>query len=203
MKLADIYYIAPFIPLITRLLLCLKFKKFMREILSEEEKARGEHRSLILSMAGFSFSGVLALVVIDNAIRLDFHFAIYYLMLSFIFYFIALNLQGYKNFRWQDQAGTALMDVASLSLILAIISIMMKSYNKLYMGLAIFAFSVWLIDHGIRLRLIYKYLEHKGDEVMSEKNQKKGIIDGKRDLDWVICPIHNIPYPKGGKCPKC
>ena len=25
----------------------------------------------------------------------------------------------------------------------------------------------------------------------------------KRELDFVVCPIHGIRYPKGGQCPQC
>ena len=136
----------------------------MFDDLPEEQNDREAHRSLILALAGFSFSALLALVVLDATLRHDFHFAVYYLLVSFLCYFFALNLQGYKHLRWHDQVGTALMDAASLCLILAIVSIIVsaKHEKSLYLGLSGLAVFIWLLDYVIRLLLLLKYLKSKG-----------------------------------------
>ncbi|MBW2620863.1 MAG: hypothetical protein JRC56_05985 [Deltaproteobacteria bacterium] len=90
----------------------------MSEIPSEEEQDRESHRSHILTLAGFSFTGLLAIAVLDATLVQDFRFAVYYLLVSFLCYLSALNFQGYKSKRWHDQLATALMDVASLSLMI-------------------------------------------------------------------------------------
>ena len=105
----------------------------MADILTEEEQDREAHRSHILALAGFSFSGLLALVVLEAALLQGLHVAIYCLLLSFLFYMFALNLQGYKARRWQDQVATATMDVASLALILSVLSILhYQSFNRCF-----------------------------------------------------------------------
>ncbi len=135
----------------------------MFEIMPEEENDRESHRSLILALAGFSFSGLLAFIVLDGTLRQDFHLTVFFLLLSFLSYFLALNLQGYKSRRWHDQLGNALMDSASLSLILAIISVFLafQINSVFYVILAFGAFSIWALDHIIKLKILSKFLRTK------------------------------------------
>jgi len=35
----------------------------------------------------------------------------------------------------------------------------------------------------------------------SDKDDKKPLKT--KELDFVVCPIHGIRYPKGGQCPQC
>lgn len=168
MLLKLIFYSIAFFPIMTRGILCLNFLKEMKDTLSEKELDKESHRTHILTLAGFSFSGLLAIVVLDVALRQDFHFAIYYLLISFLGYLVALNLQSYKAKRWEDQLATAFMDTASLCLILSVLSILNSqkfSPNFAY-ALSILAISIWLIDHWLRLRFQWKFLK--------EKKEKKG-----------------------------
>ena len=109
-------YFVPLVPLVSRALLCVKHRTQMSEILSEEENDRESHRSHILALAGFSFTGLLAIAVLDATLLQDFHYAVYYLLVSFLCYLSALNFQGYKSKRWHDQFGTALMDAVDFIL---------------------------------------------------------------------------------------
>ncbi len=167
MCLHVLYYLAPLIPLLTRGLLCLTFRSEMSDVLDEEELDRESHRAHIMALAGFSFAALLALVVIDAALlHQNFQLPVYYLMVSFIFYMAALNLQGYKSRRWEDQVGTALMDAASLSLILSILSILfLNGFTPQFAWcISLLALSGWLIDHVIRLRLQSRFLASKKEE---------------------------------------
>jgi hypothetical protein len=144
----------------------------MTILISREELDKESHRIYILSMAGFSFSGLLAIVVLDISLSKDFHFAVYYLLMSFLFYLVSLNLQSYKARRWQDQLATALMDSASLCLILSVLSILdPQNFGKYFSYiLIVMALLIWFIDHVIRLRIWYKIL--KLDKKESNKNEK-------------------------------
>ena len=171
-----IWYSAPIVPLFSRAILCISHHSQMGEILSEEEHDRGAHRSHILALAGFSFTGLLALAVLDATLRQDFHFGVFYLLISFLCYFFALNLQGYKKRRWHDQFATALIDSASLSLILSIVSILhIQTFKSNFaIGLALFAFFVWVVDHIIRLRIQWSYLnikEGKGNDRQNKQGE--------------------------------
>jgi low temperature requirement protein LtrA len=166
MLLKFIFYSIAFFPIITRGILYLNFPNEMKDTLSKEELDKESHRTHILTLAGFSFSGLLAIVVLDVALRQDFHFSIYYLLMSFLGYLVALNLQSYKAKRWEDQIATAFMDIASLCLILSVLSILIS--QKFSPGfaypLSILAISIWLIDHWLRLRFQWKYLKEKGEK---------------------------------------
>ena len=164
-----IFYIIPFVPFLSRSILCLNHRRQMLDILCEDEQDREAHRAHILALAGFSFSGLLAVAVLDVTLMHDFRYAIYYLLLGFLCYLSALNLQGYKSRRWHDQFGTALVDIASLSLILSIISIIhLKEHFTII--LTILAILVWSADHLIRIRIQWNYLN---EEKKGKKNGSK------------------------------
>ena len=112
----------PFIPFITRGILSLRFRPKMSETLAEDENDRESHRTLILALAAFSFAALLAIAVLDTTTQ-RFRLPTYYLLISFLSYYFALNLQGYKFARWHDQLGDALVEAASLSLILAVMAV--------------------------------------------------------------------------------
>lgn len=158
-----IWYCLPLAPFLTRALLFLQFRSEMIEVLKPEEQDRETHRSYILVMAGFSFSGLLAMAVLYTTLRQDFHFSVYYLLLSFLFYLSALNLQAYKESRWQDQLATALMDSASLCLILSVVSILnFQNFSPYFaFSLTMLAILVWCIDHFLRIKFQLNYLKTK------------------------------------------
>jgi len=158
-----LYYCAPLVPLLTRAMLCLRFYPMMADILGEEEQKREAHRSHILALAGFSFTGLLALVVLDSALSKDFHVAIYCLLVSFLSFLFALSLQGYKSKRWHDQLGTALMDAATFCLVLSVISILSSKTpgSRFFCVLSLATVGAWLLDHLARVRFQWKYLKAK------------------------------------------
>jgi len=158
-----LYYCAPLVPLLTRGVLYLRFYPMMAHILGEEEQKREAHRSHILALAGFSFTGLLALVVLDSALSEDFHVAIYCLLVSFLCFLFALSLQGYKSTRGQDQLGTVLMDAATFCLVLSVISILSSKTprSRFVCVLSLAAVVIWLLDHLVRVRLQWKYLKAK------------------------------------------
>jgi hypothetical protein len=181
----------------------------MTEVLSEGEQAREAHRSHILALAAFSFTGLVALVVLDSALSKRFHVAIYCLLVSFLSFLFALSLQGYKSTRWQDQLGTALMDVATFSLVLSVISILrsMTPGSRFVFVLSLATVGAWLLDHLARVRFQWKYLKAKkgGQQEMNEKQtpEKPDKELEKRELNFVTCPKHGIRYPEGSACPMC
>jgi len=157
------FYFIPLLPLVSRSLLCVKHRGHMSDIPSEEEQDRESHRSHILALAGFSFTGLLAIAVLDATLVQDFRYSVYYLLVSFLCYLSALNFQGYKSKRWHDQLATALMDAASLSLIMSIISILsIRPFSAFFASvLSVIALSVWGVDHFIKIRFQDVFLKNK------------------------------------------
>lgn len=159
-----IFYIIPIFPLIIRFLFISVMKGNLKEILKEEENDRAEIRSYILALGGFSFTALVGFIVLEPAIKQNIQFSIYYVFISFISYFFALNLQGYKSKRWHDIISDALIETASLCLILTVISLLFVSnLNEMFTYIiSILAIFIWLIDFIIRLNIQINYLNQKG-----------------------------------------
>ena len=153
----------------------MRFHKGMKEGLSEKEKDREAHRGYIMGLAGFSFSGLLALVLLDAVLRKGYLLSIYYLFMSFLAYLFALNMQSYKEKRWQDQLATASTDLASLCLILSIIGILLtQGFSHTFaLWLSIVAISIWFVDHVFRISIVWKFLREKEKPDGRGKGQKE------------------------------
>ncbi len=65
----NIFYVLPLIPVLSRTALSLKFKNQMNELLLEPELDREAHRTLIIPLAGFSFTGLMGIMVVDLTLR--------------------------------------------------------------------------------------------------------------------------------------
>jgi hypothetical protein len=147
-------HLLPLTPLLTRGAVSIVFYRFMSESLSDQAKQRPENRSVILGLMGFSSASLLALTVFDAKVAEEPAFyPVYYMLISFLGFYLALNIQSYKDYEWQGQLGAALLDVATLSLLLSIVSIILSGkhdrfYKNLFAGLAL---GTWLLDHLIRL----------------------------------------------------
>lgn len=156
-------YAVPLLPLLVRAILTRRFHQSMVEYLPEEAQEREQHRSLILTLAGFSFTGLLALVVLDSALAQRFRLPIFYLLTSFLSYMWALNLQGYKARRWHGSLAVGLVEVGSLSLLLSVIALLWApTFERSFAaGLSTFACIVWGLDFVLRLTFEYRYLKLK------------------------------------------
>ena len=144
-------YLAPLSPVVSRGLLCLAFRRQMGENLTEGELDRETHRTYILALAGFSFAGLLALIVLERTLEGGFRLGVYYLLLSFLGFLASLNLQSYKSSRFQDQLGTTLMEIGTLDLVLSILAVLAagsfgRAFTRVLSALAVI---VWASDHAV------------------------------------------------------
>ena len=153
----------PILPFCSRLMLILKHRALMQEKLSEAELDRDSHREYIAAMAGFSFTALIALILLDANFKAAFRLPIYYLLLSFLAYIFALNLQGYKATRWQDEVGTASMDVGSLCLILSIVVLLVTQVNDSLFSclLSVLAIGIWLLHHILHISFEHRFLSER------------------------------------------
>jgi hypothetical protein len=135
----------------------------MGERLSEEELDRDSHREYIAAMAGFSFTALIALILLDASFKASFRLPIYYLVLSFLAYLFALDLQGYKARRWQDEVGTAAMDVGSLCLMLSIVVLLVTQVNDSLFScpLSVLAIGIWLLHHVLHISFDHRFLSER------------------------------------------
>ena len=147
-------YAFPFTPVITRFMVGLYWDQLMLDELPEAAQHRDAHRSVILALAGFSFTAVAGLAVLETQ-RPGFQLSIWYVLLSFVAYLTALNLQSYKLTRWQNYVAAALIEMGSLSLTLTLVSLVSAGkFDTWFRTLvAAVALGSWVVDHAIRLLL--------------------------------------------------
>lgn len=169
-------FYAPLVPLATHGIVVARFHRQMSEVLSEDEQDREAHRALILAFAGFSFTGVTALIVLEPTVQQNLRDAVFFLLVSFLTYLWALNIQGYKAARWHGEAAAALAETGSLSLVLALISLLITSeFESAFVSLTGFlALGVWTIDHVTRLRIDWCYL------LARERKHPHGVASGEK-----------------------
>jgi hypothetical protein len=152
-------YAIPLAPLLSRFILALYWHWLMRDILPEEAQERDVHRGAILGLAGFSFTAVAGLAVLDVTQRPGLQLSIWYVLLSFVSYVTALNLQSYKSTRWQNYLASALIEMGSLSLTLTLVSLVLSAkFQEWFQYLvSVVAVGSWVVDHAIRLWLDNAY----------------------------------------------
>lgn len=153
-------YTLPFIPIVTRLLVCVIWLPKMSEELPEAAQERDVVRAFILSLAGFSFTAVAGFAVLDATVRIKLQLPTWYVLVSFVFYISALNLHSYKFRRWHSQFATAFVEVGTFSLTLALVAVLFTAaFDCWFQILATcIMLGAWALDHIYRLNLDRKYL---------------------------------------------
>src|SRR5688572_18295865 len=115
--------LVPVAAIVLRLILLIKFCLTTDRAPTEDELDRKGNREIILPLAGFSFTALLALVVLDANRVAGLRWPILFLLLSFLGFYASLNLQAYKARRWHDQVATGLKEAAAGWLILSVVAI--------------------------------------------------------------------------------
>lgn len=152
-------YLLPFIPLVSRMALGARWRILMMQVPPEEAQERDLHRATILSFAGFSFTAVAGLAVLDANTRSSLQLPIWYVLISFVAYLSASNLQSYKTTRWHNQLAFALADTGSLSLSLTIVVLILGATLApwFYYAVGAVTLGAWLLDHSLRLLIDHRY----------------------------------------------
>jgi hypothetical protein len=152
------------VPVITRTALCLANRSEMGKKLTEAVKDREGNRGVIIPMAGFTFTALIALAVTDANFGIDLRVPVALLVISFTGFYVAMNVQSYKHTDRADQIGTAAYELGTLGLFVAIANVIVSNTglgpSKYLAGAALIA---WLLDHGIRLRNEWGYYSSRKD----------------------------------------
>src|SRR5205814_2163842 len=77
---------------------------------------------------------------------------VFYLLISFLCYLIALNIQDYKFFLTREQISSTLIDIATLSLICTAVAVVfVANYGMAFRVVVIvIALAGWIIDLAVR-----------------------------------------------------
>jgi hypothetical protein len=147
----------PLLPFITRGALWFIYARCVLCELPEDARDEETHRSASLGIAGFSVTIFAGLTVLEGTIGQNLELAIYFSATSFISYFLAFFVQGYKHLLLVDQIGDAAMETGSLVLFAALIALLAtrSSENGVGIILGVCAILVWLIDHSLRWYFSY------------------------------------------------
>ncbi len=160
---AILWYAVPLFPLATRGLVALVFRDAMQQHVHDPVGIRQTNRSLILALAGFSFAGLLGIAVADAALEKDLRFSLYYLLVSFLFYFFALDIQRFLLWQWIHQSSEALIEAASLSLLLSVVSAVLatKGVTTYAIGITVVALAGFALNHTVHLFLTIRGLRRE------------------------------------------
>lgn len=146
--------LAPFIPFATRGVIYFLYRSYVTGDLNLSVEYRAANRSFILTLAGFSFTALLALSVVDAQVPgSPLQLPVYYLLISFLCYFIVMNLQKYPYRGWTQQVDSALIETASLAFLLAVATIIASASDNSFYNVVvpILAVGVWVADHVIEI----------------------------------------------------
>ena len=128
--------------------------------LPEEAQARDLQRSTILALAGFSFTAIVGIALLDDKNRVALELPTWYVVVSFVSFLAAANLQSYKSTVWQNQVSAGLVECGALSLTLAVIALVYITQfsSSMKLSVAILGSGVWALDHLVRLKLDWSIL---------------------------------------------
>lgn len=137
----------------------------MPETLPEDAQERDLHRATILGLAGFSFTAAAGLAVLDANTRAGLQLPIWYVLVSFVAFTSALNLQSYKASRGQNQLAMGLIETGTLSLTLTLVTLLLGAKFASWFNYAAtsLALAAWALDHIIKLRIEHCYYRERDE----------------------------------------
>jgi len=157
--LSVLFVALPWLPFVPLGVMAIVYRSAMGRSLNEDTRATQETRSFVLPMAGFSFAGLLATIFLDGRVGQDLAWVVYYLLVSFLLYLFAANLQSYKVKAWHDLVSDGLNYAAALGLVLGISSALLTTKAINAWALVSLASALWLVDWVIRLRITAQILK--------------------------------------------
>ncbi len=201
----------PLVAPVARMAMMLLFALTPNEILGDAEQDRGGNRAIILPLAGFSFSALLALVVLDSARVQGLRLPIGLLLASFLAFYTSLNLQSYKVRRWQDQLATGLKESGSGWLLMSVVAVVNTASPKYCLQRINYHSGVpglvWRFTDSPRDRLQLSQRPSEGimtdDEEERKKDREVSEWLHQRAEEYSFCSTHNRRYPQGAQCPSC
>lgn len=151
------------IPFFSRIFMIFKFPEAERVQISESERNIDEHRGLYITLSGFSFSALFALVLATTSSTANIELlglSILLMLVSFIMFYGAFTFEGFKYYRWQVDIIEAISDTGKISLLLsllvAIFSTKIDSNIKL---ISLVFFTIfWLASFLKQFTARYSYL---------------------------------------------
>jgi len=151
------------IPAIARVILVLKYQKASAEQIGESERNTSEHRGMFLTLAGFSFSALFALVLAATSSSANTQLigtSILLMLLSFLMFYGAFTVEGFKYYRWQVDLVDVMSDIGRLALLLSVLAAIYGAPIESYIKVTCLLFFLffWLISFFLHFKARHSYL---------------------------------------------
>lgn len=151
----------PFALILPRALNFIKNVGKIRLEMPDGAKKINEARSYLSFFVGLSFAGIWALAAMQGNASDRLH-ALWYMLFSFFFSALALEMQSYKRFWWQDELSLSFFDVSTVCLMLSVVSLIWSM--DLPISFKAFAAAIswffWGIDFFTKIKLAENYWKH-------------------------------------------
>ena len=149
------------LPVITRLAQASHHRGVLATPIGNDQESRDSSRTIIIALAGFSFTGVVGIAVLESATRRqELQIPVGFFLVSFLLCLFALQLENYKFFIGRELLSTYLTESAILMLLIAIVAIVWAGrYGILFKtAVALISYGGWLTDHFLSWRYMENYL---------------------------------------------
>lgn len=198
-------HLAPLLPLVTRGVLVLRYRRAARRQPPEAAMERDVGRGFSLSLAGFSFAVVVALALVPPGPP---PLPLYLAFVSSLAFLAAAGLEGRKATIRGDMAAGGLREAGVLSLLLGLIVLLYAADLPVAYryGLPALGFGVWLWDHGATLRLNRNDLRKRDAPMRRDDDLDRRPRQGPeetKDANWTSCPKHGTRFRRGDTCTEC
>lgn len=152
-----------FFPLILRLFTICKFKKLMNSTIKESTLDVETYRGYIYSFIAITVAVLLALIISDSQGIIKLKLSVFFALISFGGFFIALSMQSYKFFIYHVQIIDGLIDNSQFTLFLTIASVVYSVNGFSGYSITIYIILFMVYFHYLFYRTFYnvKYLKGK------------------------------------------
>lgn len=147
----------PLLPFFVRMFVWFFLWKKLQIVLKPAVANREHSQGVVLSLAGFSFTALMGLAVVDATTKQELQYAVYFSLTSFLSFFWAYGIQAYKKNFLHDQIADTFVQAANLSLMLVIITVLSSTLGWTTMTICItfIVLATWLFDFLIRTLVDY------------------------------------------------
>jgi len=151
------------VPILIRVMMVIKYQKATFVQIEEAERNTTEHRGLFLTLSGFSFSALFALVLATTSSTANVQLlgtSILLMLVSFIMFYGFFTFEGFKYHRWQVDVIDTMSDIGKIALLLSLLAaIYSTSIDKtVKLTCLLFFFLFWLFSFLIHIKARYSYL---------------------------------------------
>jgi len=176
-------YFVPWLPLVIMTVFALIEGPSLSKTITPGAPHRDTQQALLVNMTAFTFAGLLAVAFLDSSARNALTIPIYCLLLSFLFYFSALNfLSNFAASVGHLLLLSALKDAGSLSLLVCIAVIVEGSFPIEHGGiLSTLGLGAWTVNFSVTLWRTRVYLRSEDFLSQNAVNVRKDESEASRD----------------------